>query len=98
MAGTSAFLFNIDRFSLSSRWIASVLIILSVTAIGGIFEMRRLAYFLEWARWILIWLGVFGFLKEGMLNSFTFYSAVMLGASALVWFMRHAQKFGIKHL
>ena len=82
LAVASFFLFNLDDFSRSHQVLIASIIVLSITNLGGLFESKTWAYWLEFIRWIGAI--VFGFIFLS-LSGTGFYVLLLLMAISLVW-------------
>ncbi|MCB0688657.1 MAG: sterol desaturase family protein [Saprospiraceae bacterium] len=90
---TSLFLFNVKEFSRIEQIIISVFIILTIVSIGGIFEKRRWAYFLEILRFLLF---IFGLYLIVPFQLILISLSISLSLISIVWIYQYKTLFHFK--
>ncbi len=88
---TSYFLFQIDDFNRFNQLIIALFIVMSITVLGGIFELRRWSFVLEIVRW-LVAIGVI--LLSNFVSLLELRMIVgAIGILSLIWISRYSASF-----
>ncbi len=93
LAGTSIFLFNIGDFDRLQQGEISALIVISVAIVGGFFELRAWAYWLEWVRWCLLSFIIYTLYVQQMISTPVLLSVFILIIISLLWFRQFRLEF-----
>ena len=82
---TSGFLFSIESFSYGQQLIIAAFILLTVTNLGGIFELKNWSRIIEYLRWIAYLIGGY-FLFDQFLHPTIFTLSIILVLISFFWF------------